>query len=134
MVAQRKLYVILLACIWCLPTLAQNASGDNPFVSGNTDALQQRYQEDLSTNPFDPIALNNLAVTRAEKGDVYAAQDMLERASRLAPNNLEIKRNLTRVLQWKEVQSSEFIPPTHYALPEGFGEQGLPPPPPRLWQ
>lgn len=114
--------------------LAQTYDSSNPFVVNDAESLQQRYQEDLSTNPFDPIALNNLAVARAEQGDIYAAEDMLQRATRLAPNNLEIKRNLTRVLQWQEVQSSEFVPPRGYEVPEGFGEQGLPPPPPPLWE
>lgn len=133
MVNLRNSGLLMLVCLWCLPLAAQQIDAGNPFVSGDTESLKQRYQTDLSINPFDPIALNNLAVTRAEVGDVYAAQDMLERASRLAPNNLQIKRNLTRVQQWKEVQASDFIPPTRYALPAGFGEQGLPPAPPPLW-
>lgn len=133
MVSTQKILPVLLLCGVCLPLIAQDYDNGNPFVSNNAESLQQRYQADLSTNPFDPIALNNLAVTRAEQGDIYAAEDMLQRASKLAPNNLEIQRNLTRVLQWQEVQSSEYIPPSRYALPEGFGEQGLPPPPPPLW-
>ena len=133
MVSAHKLICVSLACLFAAPVLAQNYDSSNPFVGSNAASLEQRYQQDLDTNPFDPIALNNLAVTKAEQGDIYTAEDMLQRASRLAPNNLEIRRNLTRVLQWQEVQSSEFVPPAGYALPEGFGQQGLPPPPPPLW-
>ena len=116
------------------PLTAVGYDASNPFVGADPAAAEQRYQSRLDVNPFDPIALNNLAVTRAEQGDIYAAQDMLQRAVRLAPNNVEIQRNLKRVVQWQEVQSREFIPPARYALPAGFGEQGLPPAPPPLWQ
>jgi len=134
MVISKKLIGACLLGLVSAPLLAQSYNSTNPFVGSNAVGLEKRYQEDLSDNPFDPIALNNLAVTKAEQGDVYAAEEMLQRAARLAPTNIEIKRNLTRVLQWQEVQSNEFIPPTRYALPDGFGEQGLPPAPPPLWQ
>ena len=133
MVNTHKFAFASLFFLFAVPLFAQTYDLTNPFVAGDAESLEKRYQQDLSSNPFDPIALNNLAVAKAEQGDIYAAEDMLQRASRLAPNNIEIQRNLTRVLQWQEVQSSEFVPPNRYALPVGFGEQGLPPPPPPLW-
>ena len=134
MVISKKLIGACVLGLASTSLFAQSYDSTNPFVGSNAAGLEKRYQEDLSNNPFDPIALNNLAVTRAEQGDVYAAEEMLQRAARLAPTNTEIKRNLNRVLQWQEVQSNEFVPPARYALPEGFGEQGLPPAPPPLWQ
>lgn len=133
MVSVRQTFLTLLLGALAVPVLAAGGYADNPFVGADAPQQQKHFQEQLDVNPFDPIALNNLAVAKAEQGDIYSAQDMLQRATRLAPNNVEIQRNLKRVLQWQEVQNSEYVPPAKYALPEGFGQQGLPPPPPPLW-
>jgi Flp pilus assembly protein TadD len=91
------------------------------------DSAQFRFERQLRVNPFDPAALNNLAVVKAGQGRYGDAKELLERAQRLAPDSVEIEANVTRLRIWME-QAGEPREPT------GPGLEGeFPPEPPRLW-
>jgi Flp pilus assembly protein TadD len=91
-------------------------------------ANQFRFERQLRVNPFDPAALNNLAVVKAEQGRYDDAMDLLQRAARLAPQSAEIRTNLDRLKAWKETWGSR----DPLAEPELSISQ-VPPDPPRLW-
>jgi len=129
-----------LTCVMALllPAAAGvTAGGDGNeryFLGDDVKQTAARFEERLDVNPFDPVALNNLAVARAEQGEVYEAEELLRRAVKIAPEDPTLRQNLERVQRWQPVQSSDFAPPTRYQLPEGFDRQGLPPTPPPLWR
>ena len=87
-----------------------------------------RFERQLRVNPFDPAALNNLAVVKAEQGRYDDAMDLLQRAARLAPDNAEIRANLGRLKSWKDTVGTR----DPLAEPELSISQ-VPPDPPRLW-
>ena len=81
-------------------------------------------------NPFDPVALNNLAVAKAERNQFYAALGLLERAAKLAPSNAEIAANLARMRLYVVETGSVGRDPL---APLANVEDGMPPNPPVLW-
>lgn len=95
-----------------------------------TEASQFRFERQLRVNPFDPAALNNLAVVKAGQGRYDDAVDLLQRAARLAPGNAEIRNNLGRLRSW--MSSSLGRDPDELSAPELSVSQ-VPPDPPRLW-
>lgn len=99
-----------------------------PFTASMAgEPAQFRFERQLRVNPFDPSALNNLAVVKAGQGRYGDALELLERAQRLAPESREIEANLSRLKIWME-QAGEKPAPT------GPGVEGpFPPEPPRLW-
>jgi hypothetical protein len=46
-------------------------------------------------NHYDPAALNELALTKLQEGDMTTAEILLERAARLAPYDQRILQNLS---------------------------------------
>lgn len=72
------------------------------LAEGDNAAAVQSYTEGLRLNPFDPVALNNLAVAKAAAGDYQAARDLLVRAEKLAPNRADIRENLASLQSWME--------------------------------
>lgn len=68
--------------------------------SGKVDVAIQSLEQDLGDNPFDPVQLNNLAVARVRKGEVYTGLDLLDRAARLAPNQTTIADNRKQLREW----------------------------------
>jgi len=113
---------------------ANDYGGERYFLGDDAKHAAQQFEQRLDVNPFDPVALNNLAVAKAEQGEVYQAEELLERAVKIAPDDPTLHQNLERVRRWQRVQSSDFAPPARYRLPDGFARQGLPPEPPALWQ
>ena len=99
---------------------------DEPAKPG--EANQFRFERQLRVNPFDPAALNNLAVVKAGQGRYDDAMDLLQRAARLAPESAEIRANLDRLEAWKNTWGSR----DPLAEPELSISQ-VPPDPPRLW-
>ncbi len=102
------------------------------FASGDVAAAEASFGQAVDVNPFDPIALNNLAVTKTEAGQFHEALALLQRAERLAPQNTEIAANLARLRSWNQ----------NYAMQDGstLGQgidmgsfKNLPPEPPTLW-
>jgi tetratricopeptide (TPR) repeat protein len=72
------------------------------LAEGDNVAAVQSFTDLLKQNPFDPVALNNLAVAKAAIGDYRAALDLLKRAERLAPNRQDIRENLSSLQSWME--------------------------------
>lgn len=89
---------------------------------------QFRFERQLRVNPFDPAALNNLAVVKAGQGRYDDAMDLLQRAARLAPDSAEIRANVDRLKAWKDTWGTR----DPLAEPELSISQ-VPPDPPRLW-
>lgn len=107
-----------LAC--ATPTWAQDEVG--------SEANQFRFERQLRVNPFDPAALNNLAVVKAGQGRYADAYDLLQRAARLAPQSEEIRANVGRLKGWMDTLGTR----DPLAEPELTLSQ-VPPEPPRLW-
>lgn len=118
----KPLRVLALACAVMLsaPLAAQEAGEE-------WEANQFRFERQLRVNPFDPAALNNLAVVKAGQGRFDDAQDLLERALRLAPESKEIRTNLGRLNAWTESLGREPRPAPELSISQ------VPPDPPRLW-
>lgn len=88
------------------------------------------FERALEVNPFDPIALNNLAVAKAERGQFYEAMALLERAAKLAPDNSAVIANLARLRGYVQSYATAGIEPA----PAARSTMGaLPPAPPALW-
>ncbi|HEX4870768.1 MAG TPA: tetratricopeptide repeat protein [Nevskiaceae bacterium] len=117
---------------------AYDQQGLQSMAAGDPAQAQSRFMEALEVNPFDPVALNNLAVAKSEQGRFHEATELLERAAKLAPGNTEVAANLARMRNWTQ----------NYALINeqmAVGEDGqpvaapavrserLPPEPPPLW-
>lgn len=68
--------------------------------SGRVDVAIESLEQELGDNPFDPVQLNNLAVARVRKGEVYAGLDLLDRAARLAPSQPVIAENRKQLREW----------------------------------
>jgi len=84
-------------------------------------------------NPFDPIALNNLAVVEASRGRYQQALSLLQRAVKLAPARADIAANLGSLQRWlalAEGQAAIGMTPQPLQLP--YQESALPPVP-SLW-
>lgn len=68
--------------------------------SGRLDSAMAQLEADLGENPYDAVALNNLAVARARSGEVFSALDLLDRAARLAIDNPTIATNRDALRDW----------------------------------
>ena len=105
--------------------------------TGRSDQSQPIYEQILKIQPDNPVALNNLAYLKAEKGiDLDVAQTMAQRARQKEPNSPEIadtlgwiyiRRNLTeeavRLFQdlvTKEPENAKF----HYHYGMALYEKG----------
>ena len=89
--------------------------------------------EMAAINPFDPIALNNLAVLEAGRGRYQQASSLLQRAVKLAPARADIALNLSNLQRWLaqvEGQAALGMAPQPLQLP--YQEAGVPEVPP-LW-
>jgi len=111
---------LLLAALTASPAHSQDEIG--------TEANQFRFERQLRVNPFDPAALNNLAVVKAGQGRYADAYDLLQRAARLAPQSEEIRTNVGRLKAWMDTMGTR----DPLAEPELTLSQ-VPPEPPRLW-
>lgn len=58
-------------------------------------------------NPFDPIALNNLAVSEVSKGNYAQALALLQRAARLAPARPDIALNVSNLERWMSLAEGQ---------------------------
>jgi len=96
------------------------------------DALKAEFnfERALEVNPFDPVALNNLAVAKAERGQFYAAMALLERAAKLAPDNSAVAANLARLRGYVQSYATADIEP---AVTAETNMRSLPQAPPPLW-
>jgi Flp pilus assembly protein TadD len=88
----------------------------------------------LSINPFDPIALNNLAVAEAARGRYQQALSLLQRAVKLAPARADIAANLGNMQRWlaqAEGQAALGLTPQPLQLP--YQDNNTVPAVPPLW-
>ncbi|MEC9407630.1 MAG: tetratricopeptide repeat protein [Abyssibacter sp.] len=109
--------------------------GRRNMAEGDIESAERRFAEALEINPFDPVALNNLAAAKAEQGDYHTALELLERAERLAPESPDIAANLARLRGWVNYYAgNELHPAARIAVPQARMTEGLPPPPPALWE
>lgn len=95
--------------------------------------MGQDPAEMAAINPFDPIALNNLAVMEAGRGRYQQASSLLQRAVKLAPARADIAVNLSNLQRWlaqAEGQAALGLTPQPLQLP--YQEAGVPDVPP-LW-
>lgn len=125
--ALRRLAMIGVAAI-AVSLAALGSAFAQDVAAPLADANQFRFERQLRVNPFDPAALNNLAVVKAGQGRYDDAMDLLQRAARLAPENAEIRANIGRLKAWKDTWGTR----DPLAEPELSVSQ-VPPDPPRLW-
>lgn len=98
--------------------------------SGRVDVAINSLEQELGENPFDPIQLNNLAVARTRKGDVYAGLDLLDRAARLSPNQPIIAENRKQLREWLAARigaNAQLLEANARPIPPSL------PDPPALW-
>ena len=125
-----------------LPALLQAQTRDPALygraylAEGDTAGAIENYQEAAKINPFDPVALNNLAVARAAAGDYQAALDLLAKAIKLSPGRTDIAENHRQLQSWMNDQlrggTTTFVrkPLVTQPSPQNFGIASEPPP---LW-
>lgn len=100
---------------------------------GSMGGVGQDPSEAAAINPFDPIALNNLAVSEASRGRYQQALSLLQRAVKLAPARADISANLASMQRWlsqAEGQAALGMSPQPLQLP--YQETGIPEVP-SLW-
>jgi tetratricopeptide (TPR) repeat protein len=105
-------------------------SGRESLAHGDAAAAEYSFNQALEVNPFDPVALNNLAVAKAERNQFYSALGLLERAAKLAPSNAEVAANLARMRLYVAETATVGRDPL---APLANVDDGLPPLPPQLW-
>ncbi|MBC3911482.1 tetratricopeptide repeat protein [Undibacterium sp. NL8W] len=113
-----------------------NVEGRNLLAEGNNSAASKKFAEAAKINPFDASALNNQAVALAAQGDNEKALNLLERASRLAPNRTDIAANLNELRNWMNRNTPQVTAVQRKApVPGAYPNQGdVPPEPPPLWK
>ncbi|HEY1076611.1 MAG TPA: hypothetical protein VGE51_07965 [Fontimonas sp.] len=89
----------LAALMFCAGALAQDSTL-GLLESGRLDSAMAQLEADLGENPYDAVALNNLAVARARSGEVFSALDLLDRAARLAAEQPTIAANRDALRDW----------------------------------
>lgn len=118
-----------------MPLTFPAAVAAQSYLSQGTlgSGLGQDPTEVAAINPFDPIALNNLAVMEAARGRYQQASSLLQRAVKLAPARADIALNLSNLQRWlaqAEGQAALGMTPQPLQLP--YQESGVPDLPP-LW-
>lgn len=115
---------------------AQAQGKDNSaalFAQGRGDEAMRALETQVGTNPFDPVAMNNLAAVKATHQDWNAAAALLVRAHRLAPANAIIGSNLDRLNAWL-ARSTPSDAKAKPAAGDSLSELAqIPPEPPELW-
>jgi tetratricopeptide (TPR) repeat protein len=105
-----SLLSLFLALSWPLSGQSQPADlqqfGRAYIAEGDSAAAIKSYGELVRQNPFDPVALNNMAIAKASAGDYQAALELLNRANRLAPQRVDIRENLKQLQTWLQKNHS----------------------------
>lgn len=104
-------------------------AGIQGMAEGNADQAELDFEKALDVNPFDPAALNNLAVAKAEQGQFHQATALLERAAKLQPDNADVAANLARLRGFVQGYAMAGVDPAKPKPSAG----PLPPAPPPLW-
>ena len=103
--------------------------GRQGMAEGDSSKAEINFERALEVNPFDAVALNNLAVAKAEQGQFHEATAMLERAAKLSPDNADVAANLARLRGYVQGYAIVGMEPL---LPKS-ATGALPAPPPPLW-
>lgn len=85
----------------------RDALARSAYARGDIPRAAAALNESVRVNPFDPVALNNLAVNYAAQGDYQNALSLLERALRIAPNRSDIMNNHANLRAWMS-QDTQF--------------------------
>ncbi|MEN9868841.1 MAG: Tetratricopeptide repeat [Pseudomonadota bacterium] len=127
--------LILLMALASVSALAADLQqyGRAYLAEGNSAAAVQSYGELVRQNPFDPVALNNMAIAKAAAGDYQSALELLTRAARLAPQRSDIRENLTQLQSWQQQTHSITLNPVGQAGSTRPRNHALLPEPPPLW-
>lgn len=106
------------------------ASLESLLNAGRVDEAVFTLEGRMGANPFSPVALNNLAVSRAREGDSHTAMALLDRAYQLAPENGVIDENRAQLRRWlsNQVAQAPII-----SQKETAAQLQQLPPPPALW-
>lgn len=121
-----------------LPGQAADAAAPLPLTTAapnaDADKLLQALEQRLGSNPFDPVAMNNLAITRLADGQPYAAAELLERAVQLAPENPVIVANHGRINAWLDAEAeAEATRQRRLGKVPEPTDAPFPPDPPPIW-
>lgn len=109
-----------------------DGQGRQGMAEGDPTKAEFNFERALEVNPFDAVALNNLAVAKAERGQFYEAMSLLERAAKLAPDNSEVIANLARLRGYVQSYATAGVVPGPVAV-NNLAGSNLPPAPPPLW-
>jgi len=103
--------------------------------AGGADVMLRTLEDRLGGNPFDPVAMNNLAVVRLAENNPYAAAELLGRAFQLAPDNAVIADNNHRLAGWIEARAraEQRAAAGKPGAVIDDGSQPFPPEPPPMW-
>nr|MBV6629483.1 hypothetical protein [Oceanococcus sp. HetDA_MAG_MS8] len=102
-----------------------------PLIDGRLDAAIRSFEQRLAANPFDPVLLNNLAVSEAQAANYSGARTLLRRAAKLAPKNIVIADNLEQINQFLDLRTQQAESPEAAASQTQAPE--VLPAPPALW-
>lgn len=127
----RKWLLICLFCSGSAWAADYQTQGRDDIARGNPDAAAEHFARALKANPYDAVALNNLAVAKSAQGDYSGALRLLERASEVAPERADIAANLSRIRAWLENYGAR--PARAAPLVSADTDETLPPLPP-LWR
>lgn len=107
-----------------------DSQGRQGMAEGDPNRAEFNFERALEVNPFDAVALNNLAVAKAEGGQFYEAMSLLERAAKLTPDNSEVIANLARLRGYVQSYATAGVEPSPTARTVSGN---LPVAPPALW-
>ncbi len=114
--------------------LPQQPVAFDPWATGMVPSREAEGNSSaLSINPFDPVALNNLAVVEASRGRYQQALSLLQRAVKLAPARADMAANLASLQKWMaQAQGQAALGLTPQPLQLPYQEPVVAPLPP-LW-
>lgn len=110
------------------------ARGRDQLARGEVEQAVVSFDEAKRINPFDPVALNNLAVVKAAHGDYLTALDLLRRAVGLAPHRRDIADNYERLRAWTDSHGPVVAGSLDAMRKYPLVSANIPPEPPPLWE
>ena len=108
-------------------------NGSAYLAEGDNVAAAKSYTDLLRLNPFDPVALNNLAVAKAAAGDYQAAVSLLTRSAKLAPDRADIRENLASMQRWMATYGGAGLASIDRPRQSAVRAGAVLPEPPPLW-
>jgi len=127
------LFVITLSAAATAGAQELPRNGSAYLAEGDNVAAAKSYTDLLRLNPFDPVALNNLAVAKAAAGDYQAAVSLLTRSAKLAPDRTDIRENLVRMQRWMATYGGAGLASIERPRQRVVRSGAVLPEPPPLW-